>query len=349
MSLTIRLIYFALWFLAILILYFLMGVLPALASGIVFALVFLLITFPARTISLASLFLLFFGGLLILSHVTLVIQFVVKTLFLPPSWSNDGRFWLSVGLAPVSEEILKLAPLVVLLVIWNFTRARATFGATDLMLCGLAIGIGFQLFEDMLVGPAKPVAGSWLFGVPLVPFAEVASARGRPDIVFIGHAASTAFMGLALGWSRYFKTPLRYLPALIVLLCMIWSHALYNGVDEFSRDHWIFWTAPVTWIMPWAFLLSTIATIIFESFILRLRTTPIEQQLARRLPLRLDSGQGLSAMLSQVLAWFKCRNLLKNLAYARIWLRANHADREKIEPQLLGIVTQLENSAARFA
>ncbi len=340
MSRWIRLAYFAVWFVFALVLHFALGVLPAFGVVVASAIVYLLITLPARTIPLLSLFILFFAGLLIVSHVTLVIQFVIQKLFLPPLWSNDGLFWASVILAPISEELLKLAPLVLLVLIWNGTRARATFSATDVMLCGLAIGAGFELFEDMLGGPARTYAWSLVYGSPVVPSVEVATTRGRPDVVFIGHAASTAFMGLALGWARYFKTPLRYAPVLIALTWMTWTHLLYNGQEDFARGHFFFLTAPLTWMTPWFFFLAALGTALFEWFLRHYRATPVERAYAQRARLSLNLGSFFT--------WLETRRLLRQLAYARIWVRANRGDREKLEPRVRDIVTQLENNVAQL-
>ncbi|MBI5653737.1 MAG: PrsW family intramembrane metalloprotease [Chloroflexi bacterium] len=312
MSLAIRFAYAGVWFIVVVITFLVMGVLPSLFKAIWFAAFYLTLTLPARTLRVSSFGLLFFAGLLVVSHLTLAFQFTFTSLFLPPLWSNDGRFWHTVFLAPITEEFAKLAALLILLLIWKINRARLAFGATDVMLCGLAIGIGLNMFEDMLIGSATITTPGIVTNI-LVPWTEMQTARGRPDVVFIGHAASAAFIGLALGWARYLPRVIRYLPTLLVWLWMIWSHALYNGQDEFARGHLVFFTAPLTWITPYIFFIAASATAAFEAFLLHYRVTPVEY-----------------------------RNLTRRLAYARLWLRRHPRDRAQAERGVTGIIAALE-------
>ena len=350
MSLKTRLIYLAVWAVVVVAVHLLLGVGPALGKALLIVGLYLLLTWPVRALPLSSFSLLFFVGLLVVSHVTVLLQFLLKGIFLPPSWSNEGIFLDNVFLAPISEEILKLLPLVLLL-IRKETRARTAFGATDLMLCGLAIGTGFHLFEDVLIGPIEvPTAGPVLGGLPLVPGVERQVVRGRPDVVFIGHAAGTAFMGLALGWSRYLKKRWRYVPVLVVLVWMMWCHAMYNGSDAFSRGSWVFVTAPLTRLAPWVFLLAVVATVVFEWTLLRRGVTSVEQNYKERLRQLLPGWpSGGLAWLDRWWRWLLCRDLARQIGYARLWLRAQPDDREVVETHMMGILPRLEQGLAWLA
>ncbi len=345
MSLKTRLIYLAVWAVIAVAVHLLMGVGSTLGKAALFAVLFLLITWPVRSAPLHSLALLFFGGLLVVSHVTVLLQFAIKWLVLPPTWSNEGRFWGSDVLAPVSEELMKLLP-VVLILLWRKRRGAILFGATDLMLCGLAIGIGFNLFEDVVKGAEKLAAitpaGPMIAGIPLVPWAEVQSARGRPEIVYLGHAAGTAFMALALGWSRYLKGAWRYVPVAAAWLWMTWSHALYNGITDISRTSPVWITAPLTQIAPYVFLVAVIGTIVFEWLRLRERVPAAEQSYRQRLAkMRPGFPNGL-AWLERLRGRLLCRDLLRQIGYARLRLRAEPGVRSAIEAHVPGVMAELE-------
>ncbi len=331
MSNIIRAIYFGIWFVVVLISYALLGVLPALANALWFAAFYLLITLPVRSLRVLAFAVFFFVGLLIISHATLVSQLIIG-IVLPPMWSNDGRFVHLALLAPITEETAKLFSVALVLLLWKLTGARIAFGATDLMLVGLAIGIGLNVFEDMFLPNAKIQTPGIITNI-LVPGTELQVTRGRPDIVFIGHAASTAFVALALGWSRYLPKLVRYLPALGVWVWMIWTHALYNGQDLLDRGHIVFFTAPLTWITPWMFFLAVLATIGFEFVLLHRRVTDVEKQLGQTRP-------------RSILRWLEKHNLQRHLAYARVWLRGNPQDREKAERYLNRVVVRLQRAAA---
>lgn len=337
MSNTIRLIYFSVWLTIIVGLHFAMGVLPALVTAIWCATLYLILTMPVRTVRISAFALLFFAGLILVSHLTLLFQFIFSSVFLPPLWSNDGRYLHTVFLAPISEEFAKLLSVVLLVVIWKWTGGRIAFGAMDLMLCGLAVGIGLNLFEDMLIGPSKMGHPGFITTL-LVPGTELQATRGRPDIVFIGHAASTAFIGLALGWSRYLPKLVRYIPVLVVWLWMIWCHALYNGQDQFPREAWVFVTAPLTWISPWVFFLAILATIVFEWITLHHHVTDVEKNYRQRLRQAVRSGFSLQRILPSL----REHNLLRQLAYARVWLRSNPQDRDQVTKYVRRLVARLE-------
>jgi hypothetical protein len=157
-------------------------------------------------------------------------------------------------------------------------------------------------------------------------------------------------MGLALGWSRYVKKPLRYLPVVVVLVWMIWGHAMYNGSDAFDRDAWVFVTAPLTQLAPWAFLLAAVGTAAFEWTLLRRGVTSVEENYQRRLHQVLPGWpKGGLVWLERWRLWLLCRDSIRQLAYVRLWLRAHSGDRQIAEEHILGIVPELEEGLAQLA
>ncbi len=350
MSAKTRLIYLAVWAVVTIIVHVLMGVGATLATAAFCALLYLALTWPVRSVPLHSLALLFFAGLLVVSHATVLLQFAVKWLLLPPTWSNEGRFWGSDVLAPVSEEIMKLLP-VALILLWRRRRGATLFGATDLMLCGLMVGIGFNLFEDVVKGAAKLAgitpAGPMIAGTPLVPWAEVQSARGRPEIVYLGHAAGTAFMALALGWSRYLRGTWRYVPVAVAWALMTWSHALYNGITDIERTSLVWITAPLTQITPYVFLIAVIGTIIFEWLRLCDRVPAAEQSYRQRLAQARPGFPNGLTWLERFWGWLLCHDLLRQIGYARLRLHAEPGARRFVEAHVPGVMAELEARLAR--
>jgi len=331
MSLTIRAIYIVVWFVIVLVTCALLGVLPALANALWFAAFYLVLTLPVRSLRVASFAVFFFIGLLVVSHGTLIAQLVIGVV-LPPLHSNAGEFVHLALLAPITEETAKLLAVAFVLLIWKFTGARIAFGASDLMLVGLGIGIGLNVFEDMFLGSVKTTTPGIVTNI-LVPWTEMQVTRGRPDIVTINHAASTAFIALALGWSRYLPKVVRYLPAFFVWLWMIWCHALYNGQDMLERGNLVFLTAPLTWITPYVFFLAVLATIAFEFVVLHHRVTDVEKKL----------GQ---VHVRGITRWLARHNLLRHLAYARAWLCSNPKDGAKAVPYLSRLVSRVDQVGA---
>jgi len=56
--------------------------------------------------------------------------------------------------------------------LWKWTGARIAYGATDLMLVGLAIGIGLNVFEDMFLANATVETPGIVTNI-LVPWTEL--------------------------------------------------------------------------------------------------------------------------------------------------------------------------------
>ena len=110
-------------------------------------------------------------------------------------WAGHSPVLGSVLVAPLTEEIGKILPLVLLLAIGRL-GFRNSYGACDLMLCGAALGAGFGLFEDSprLTSSFPTPSSPGLLGIAIFPD----SYNG-----FIGHSGSTALIGLSLGCLLY--------------------------------------------------------------------------------------------------------------------------------------------------
>jgi RsiW-degrading membrane proteinase PrsW (M82 family) len=215
---------------------------PALLFPAYFLLAILVVTSLNRTISLGWVLMFFIYGTTAVPFVSLILTWPIDLVF-----DTDSIFGGAI-LVPVLEEILKVAPLVLLLFRkqWRF---RWTLGAIDLMVLGAAIGAGFTFFEDTLLGFAstgflRAGAGEYImrsheatphFGpIYLFPSMDV----GTANTAFIGHAAATAFVGLAIGLARLLGLRLRkggwVLPAAALLWVTV-DHAMFNYVAHVGR------------------------------------------------------------------------------------------------------------------
>jgi RsiW-degrading membrane proteinase PrsW (M82 family) len=200
-------------------------------------LVLALLTYPVRSVRWGTIYNFFIVGMLF-AYLIVGVQYGVERGML------GGRFPVlgSVLVAPLTEEIGKALPLV-LLVIFGWRGFRISYGACDLMLCGAGLGCGFGLVEDVARHTQSwPTAtGPALFGIPIFP-----DSYGG----FLGHGASTAFLALALGCFTYACRRRRWMvPGLVaVLLALLWmmvDHGLSNYATFGGSAGWF---APIRWI-----------------------------------------------------------------------------------------------------
>jgi RsiW-degrading membrane proteinase PrsW (M82 family) len=146
---------------------------------------------------------------------------------------------------PGVEETVKLLPLLLLLLPrrWRFAR---TLGITDVMIVGLAIGAGFMLWEDVLLGfypggVGRQSATEFLLRAhadtphlgPLYAFPTM--DVGTDNTAFIGHAAGTGYVALAIGVARFART--RFGRWAWLLPVAVWGavaaeHGLFNYVID---------------------------------------------------------------------------------------------------------------------
>jgi RsiW-degrading membrane proteinase PrsW (M82 family) len=277
-------VWFAIWTLV----YTAMGI-PKVALEIivVLALYFVLST-PVRAVPGWLLVLMFGIGNVIVPWVTVFLQVVLRSL------GPKEEYFLGGVIAPVTEELMKIFPVVVLY-FWPRPRVRNAFGAIDWMLLGAASGAGSQLWEDVLIRwqYSFPSRAPNIFGMPLISgFTDNGLA------VFPGHTTTAAFIALALGWARYIKmlTPrplpgapkawaafrasraFAYTPAIIILMWMIVDHA---GNNLRNADAWYWKIANGIYFLGgrgrfscYAFLIASAATLIFEMIMLRRARKP---------------------------------------------------------------------------
>lgn len=200
--------------------------------GLSFLIILAVLTYPVRSVRWGRVYNFFLLGFFFAIFITGA-QYLIEKVLL------GGRFPLLGDLlvAPVTEEPLKLLPLLVALWIprWGFRHA---YGACDLMLCAAALGSGFGFFEDVArVARSYKVPNSpELFGVAIFPD----SYSG-----FIGHGGATAFIGLAVGYLLYAArwrlwAWLGWIGVGVVASWMMIDHAFTNYNANVFFGEWFF-------------------------------------------------------------------------------------------------------------
>jgi RsiW-degrading membrane proteinase PrsW (M82 family) len=194
------------------------------------------LAWPVRSVRWGTLYNLFVLGFFF-SFPILGLQYLIEKI----AWGGQSPILGSALIAPLTEEPGKILPLLLLLAVGRLGY-RNNYGACDLMLCGVALGAGFGFFEDSLrlVSHYPTPNSPSLFGIPIFPD----SYSG-----FLGHSASTGFIGLALGCLLYAVRWRKWLLAgiagvLFVPFWMMVDHGLSNYATWGPRSHsnWLFLT-----------------------------------------------------------------------------------------------------------
>jgi hypothetical protein len=161
---------------------------------------------------------------------------------------------------PALEELLKVAPLILLA--WLWPRIGGQLGLVDHLLVGAGTGAGFALAEGVLrygqVGamataiPGGYLADSTLSGAIVVPSVWVSLTAWLPAPVSFDwpaisgaqHLVWTALAAAGVGWFTR-RRPKRWLGLLPVALVSL-AHANYNAAHSLSGMAWA-WPV-LTWV-----------------------------------------------------------------------------------------------------
>src|SRR3954470_1972049 len=205
-------------------------------SGVI---ILAVLTYAVRSVRWGTLYNFFLLGMLF-SYAIIALQYGIEMVLLGGKFPVLG----SVLVAPTTEEVGKVLPLLVLVAV-GWRGFRTSYGACDLMLCGAALGAGFGMVENAarLKQSWAAATGPALFGLPVFP-----DSYGG----FMGHSATAAMIALCVGFVIYGLRKRRWLlPALLALCCaflwMMVDHGLVNYSTYGSERGWF---APIRWI--WA-------------------------------------------------------------------------------------------------
>jgi RsiW-degrading membrane proteinase PrsW (M82 family) len=137
--------------------------------------------------------------------------------------------------APITEEILKVLPVVVFFCLGRNLSWRRITGPLDVMLLAAASGAGFNFIENICrvtdnywtnLGPDTVALHASLHIGPFYLFPDmIASDMYGVPTVWFGHAELTACIGLAMGLGFYIRKYFKpwWLIPLFVLFWAIWE------------------------------------------------------------------------------------------------------------------------------
>ncbi len=244
----------------------------------------------ARSLRLTTLLQGIAVGFLVCGSVTVALQFTWTRLFaaitsIPVS---DVQNFASWTVDPFIEEILKVAPLVLLM--WLRPRVQRQLGYTDHLLYGAALGIGFEVLEAALrytrlgftatnLGDRYIVRGG-LFGLVTVPNPWTALFTWQPvpagtEEFFGGggdsiqHLVWTALAAVGIAWFARRTDRLRFLGLAPLLLAAL-DHANYNLRVQSSPPIAGWWSDALAWIglqLPWVLVLVLAAAVAADRMI----------------------------------------------------------------------------------
>jgi RsiW-degrading membrane proteinase PrsW (M82 family) len=136
----------------------------------------------------------------------------------------------TAGWAPVTEELLKALP-VVLIAVLAVRRKATRPSAADLVLVGLWSGAGFALFENAVYGRGGVDFSAAPLASLLVPSGSSTALYGRPGMFVAGHMLHTGLLALGIAITLLYQGP-RWrrwaLPAAFLLALA--DHAAVNGL-----------------------------------------------------------------------------------------------------------------------
>lgn len=160
-------------------------------------------------------------------------------------------------IAPITEEITKMIPVLLILLLFNRRKVYRLLGPLDYALLGLASGVGFEIFENLCrvyngyfdtiglyrMSVNEPLPS--LIGIHLFPTMIKSEYMGNP-IIWFGHGGLTAAISLALGFAMYLKK-WRYavLPIATYVICAF-DHSMWNWYQPYPEQLWAKVLPPLT-------------------------------------------------------------------------------------------------------
>jgi len=153
--------------------------------------------------------------------------------------------------APISEEVLKAAIPLLLLVVVSGLRKDATAKIRtpiDFMLLTAASGAGFSTYENLFralnddfgyLFPKFASEASWRIG-PIRFLPELLKdSFYRGNLVWIGHSTTAAAVGIAFGVAYYYRKKIFvYLVPILMLWLVTFDHMLWNYNIPKSKIWW---------------------------------------------------------------------------------------------------------------
>jgi RsiW-degrading membrane proteinase PrsW (M82 family) len=183
--------------------------------------------------------------------------------------ANSGL--ATAGWAPLTEEVLKALPVLLIAVLAARRRASRP-SAADLLLLGLYSGAGFALFENAVYGRGGANWSAAPLASLLVPSGTTTALYGRPGMLVSGHMLHAGLLALGIAITLMYRG-IRFrrwaLPA--AFLVVVVEHAAVNGLLLASTNGtspgWAKLLAAFTlhgWLSVLLFFIGSTAIVLYE-------------------------------------------------------------------------------------
>jgi RsiW-degrading membrane proteinase PrsW (M82 family) len=140
-------------------------------------------------------------------------------------------------LIPISEELIKALPVLLLVVLASRSR-QSRISAGDVTLFGIAVGVGFALYEDALYG--RSAGGGWFGAPPFSLLFPMLEAHPRQGFLVSGHAIYTGTIALGLGVGVLYRRRFRWawLAIPITAAAALLEHMTLNALASGDAPGW---------------------------------------------------------------------------------------------------------------
>lgn len=260
------------------------GGIVALWTQGVFLIALLILTSATRTISARSLMPLFFLGGALLGVAILAgkaLEIVAR-----------DSVWSTVGI-PAIEEVLKIAPILVLLWLGRNEETLA-FGASDVMLMAAVTGSGFALVEDAFIRHR----GAWSESLSWLPVTQIEGGRHGTHLI-AGHPVWAALAGCTLGIALLYRTRFSWLVGISGFSWSLLDHIANNYRNSYHNATATLLTVVTAdgWLTVYLFVIGVIAVIGLDAYV-AYATMPSRPEFAiPRGPWTMDGIRDLSRFL----------------------------------------------------
>lgn len=217
-------------------------------------------------------------------------------------WLGEQDVWQLTVAVPVIEELVKLVPLAVVLLLFRRRRGVGTPGAVDLALLGVAAGSGYGMHEDALwarvssSGFDTPL--SWVFPTMHTEVGTVA-----------GHAVWTGLVGLALGfWATHKDRRITALVPLAAVALVIFDHGSWNDLGTRAEWRGVLLDG---WLVPGLLAAGLLVALVVETRRVQRRTDGTAARFARDIP-AIAAGGATPAL--KVQRWHRAHVVLRLMA-----------------------------------
>jgi RsiW-degrading membrane proteinase PrsW (M82 family) len=145
------------------------------------------------------------------------------------SWSLHDYLFLPVFVAPITEELLKLLP-VALFVLLAVRNRRWRPSMSDAVLFGVAVASGFGLYENILF--ARSTGGGWLTTLPLSTLLPSITTHG--SMLVGGHVVYTGLASLGLAVTVLYgrRLPIARFALPAALFVVVMEHVAVNQLSS---------------------------------------------------------------------------------------------------------------------